>query len=60
MPAVEDRLRSDLPDDYAYRVDSYIRFKTQTNDRHLKQITVVVRDSATPTTTFSRVTSTFD
>ena len=48
------------PDAYGYRIDSYILFKTQTNGRQLKQITVVVRDSATPTKTFSRVTSTFD
>ena len=48
------------PDAYGYRIDSYILFKTQTSGRQLKQITVVVRDSATPTTTFARVTSTFD
>jgi hypothetical protein len=48
------------PDAYGYRIDSYILFKTQTNGRQLKQITVVVRDATTPAKTFTRVTSTFD
>ena len=42
------------PDAYPYRIDSYILFKTQTSGRQLKQITVVIRDAATPTKTFSR------
>jgi Tfp pilus assembly protein PilE len=48
------------PDHYAYRVDSYIVFKTPTNGRQLKEITVVVRDAANPTRTYARQTSTFD
>ena len=35
------------PDGYPYRIDSYILYKTQTNGRQLKQITVVVRDGHT-------------
>ena len=38
---------SNSPDHYAYRVDSYIRYKTPTNGRQLKEITVVVRDGNT-------------
>jgi type II secretory pathway pseudopilin PulG len=48
------------PDGYPYRIDSYILYKTQTNGRQLKQITVVVRDGLTPSKTFARLTSTFD
>jgi Tfp pilus assembly protein PilE len=48
------------PDHYAYRVDSYIVFKTPTNGRQLKEITVVVRDAANPARTYARQTSTFD
>jgi Tfp pilus assembly protein PilV len=48
------------PDHYNYRIDSYIRFKTPTNGRQLKQITVVVRDGNDTTKTFARQTSTFD
>jgi Tfp pilus assembly protein PilV len=48
------------PDGYPYRIDSYILYKTQTNGRQLKQITVVVRDGNTPAKTFARLTSTFD
>ena len=48
------------PDAYPYRIDSYIVYKTQTNGRQLKQITIVVRDGRTPSKTFARLTSTFD
>jgi Tfp pilus assembly protein PilV len=48
------------PDAYGYRIDSYILYMTQTSGRQLKQITVVVRDAATPSKTFTRLTSTFD
>jgi Tfp pilus assembly protein PilV len=48
------------PDAYGYRIDSYVLYKTQTSGRQLKQITVVVRDTATPSKTYTRLTSTFD
>jgi Tfp pilus assembly protein PilV len=48
------------PDHYPYRIDSYIRYKTPTNGRQLKEITVVVRDGNDNTVTFARQTSTFD
>jgi Tfp pilus assembly protein PilV len=48
------------PDAYPYRIDSYVLFKSQTNGRQLKQVTVVVRDANTPSKTFARLTSTFD
>ena len=48
------------PDSYAYRIDSYILYKTQASGRQLKQITVVVRDGQTPSKTLARLTSTFD
>jgi Tfp pilus assembly protein PilV len=48
------------PDAYRYRIDSYVLYKTQTSGRQLKQITIVVRDAATPSKTFTRLTSTFD
>jgi type II secretory pathway pseudopilin PulG len=51
---------SSSPDAYPYRVDSYILFKTQTNGRQLKQVTVVVRDGRQLSNTFARLTSTFD
>ena len=48
------------PDAYSYRIDSYIIYKTDTNARQLKQVTVVVRDGLTPSKTLARLTSTFD
>ena len=48
------------PDAYQYRIDSYILYKTETDGRQLKQITVVVRDATLPSKTFTRLTSTFD
>jgi Tfp pilus assembly protein PilV len=48
------------PDRYPYRVDTYILFKTPSNGRQLKQITVVVRDGNNLARTFARITSTFD
>jgi len=51
---------STSPDAYPYRIDSYVLYKTQTNGRQLKQVTVVVRDGNTPTKSFARLTSTFD
>ena len=48
------------PDHYPYRIDSYIRYKTPTNGRQLKEITVVVRDGNNNAVTFARQTSTFD
>jgi len=48
------------PDGYGYRIDTYILYKRQTNGRQLKQITIVVRDGATPSRTLARLTSTFD
>jgi Tfp pilus assembly protein PilV len=48
------------PDHYPYRIDSYIRYKTPTNGRQLKEITVVVRDGNNNAITFARQTSTFD
>jgi len=52
--------RSASPDAYAYRIDSYIVYKTQTSRRQLKQITGMMRDGQTPTKTLARLTSTFD
>ena len=51
---------SSSPDHYPYRIDSYIRYKTPTNGRQLKEITVVVRDGNNAAVTFARQTSTFD
>ncbi len=51
---------STSPDAYPYRIDSYIIYTTESSGRQLKKITVVVRDAATPTKTFARLTSTFD
>jgi len=48
------------PDAYPYRIDTYILYKTDTNARQLKQVTVVVRDGLTTTKTLARLTSTFD
>jgi Tfp pilus assembly protein PilE len=48
------------PDAYPYRIDSYVVYKTDTNARQLKQVTIVVRDGRTPTKTLVRLTSTFD
>jgi Tfp pilus assembly protein PilV len=48
------------PDAYPYRIDSYIVYKTDTNARQVKQVTIVVRDGQTLSKTFARVTSTFD
>jgi Tfp pilus assembly protein PilV len=48
------------PDHYPYRIDSYIRYKTPTNGRQLKEITVVVRDGNVLGSVFARQTSTFD
>ena len=48
------------PDAYPYRIDTYVLFKTQTNGRQLKQVTVVVRDGNTLSKTLARLTSTFD
>jgi Tfp pilus assembly protein PilV len=51
---------SSSPDHYPYRIDSYVLYKTDTNARQLKQVTIVVRDGRTPTKTLARLTSTFD
>jgi Tfp pilus assembly protein PilV len=48
------------PDAYQYRIDTYVLYKTQTNGRQLKQVTVVVRDGNTVSKTLARLTSTFD
>jgi Tfp pilus assembly protein PilE len=48
------------PDGYPYRIDSYILYKTDTNARQLKQITIVVRDGLMLSKTLARLTSTFD
>lgn len=51
---------SSSPDAYPYRIDSYVVYKTDTNARQVKQVTIVVRDGQTPSKTFVRLTSTFD
>lgn len=43
-----------------YRVDTYITWQAVAGGRNVKRITVVVRDSVTPTKTWTRVVSTFD
>jgi Tfp pilus assembly protein PilV len=48
------------PDAYPYRIESYIVYKTDTNARQLKQVTIVVRDGRTLSKTLVRLTSTFD
>ena len=47
-------------DHRSYRVDTYLYFDTPSYGNQLRTVTVVVRDPADLTRTFSRVTSTFD
>jgi hypothetical protein len=47
-------------DHRSYRVDTYLYFDTPSYGDQLRTVTVVVRDPADLTRTFSRVTSTFD
>lgn len=47
-------------DHRSYRVDTYLYHDTPTSGLQLKVITVVVRDTADPTRSYSRVSSTFD
>jgi Tfp pilus assembly protein PilV len=51
---------SSSPDAYPYRIDSYVLYKTDTNARQVKQVTIVVRDGQTLSKTLVRLTSTFD
>ena len=47
-------------DHRSYRVDTYLYFDTPSFGNQLRTVTVVVRDPADLTRTYSRVTSTFD
>ena len=52
------------PDNHQYRIDSYIFTQTPTaaglTGRPLKTITIVIRDSKTPTHTYARLQTTLD
>jgi len=48
------------PDNVTYRVDTYITLTSTASGRSTKQVTVVVRDPLSLTTTYVRESSTFD
>jgi hypothetical protein len=43
-----------------YRADTYIMWRTITNGRPVKDVTVVIRDPSNPAKTWTRVISSFD
>jgi Tfp pilus assembly protein PilV len=61
MPVSCDPSRTVIgADNRSYRVDTYLYYDQPTGGQQLKVITVVVRDSASTSTSLARLTSTFD